>query len=71
MTTKQAIFDAIEQLPEQHLKDVLQYVQQLAGTQKSPASNLANQSSDPLADFIGAVSHGSLATNLDDEFYGG
>ncbi|MEH2209020.1 hypothetical protein [Nostoc sp.] len=55
MTTKQAIFDAIEQLPEQHLKDVLQYVQQLART----------QSSDPLADFIGAVSHGSLTANLD------
>ncbi len=39
MTTKQAIFDAIEQLPEQRLKDVLQCVQQLAHTQKSPASN--------------------------------
>ncbi|MEH2425562.1 MAG: hypothetical protein V7K48_33105 [Nostoc sp.] len=38
MTTKKAIFDAIEQLPEQHLKDVLQYVQKLAGT-LSPASN--------------------------------
>jgi hypothetical protein len=67
MTTKQAIFDAIEQLPEQHLKDVLQYVQKLAGTLKSPASNLPTQSSDPLAGFIGAVSHGSLAANLDDE----
>ncbi|MEH2024956.1 hypothetical protein [Nostoc sp.] len=71
MTTKQAIFDAIEQLPEQHLKDVLQYVQQLARTQKSPASNPPTQSSDRLADFIGAVSHGSLAANLDDELYGG
>ncbi|MDZ7964676.1 MAG: hypothetical protein RM368_06825 [Nostoc sp. DedSLP03] len=69
MTTKQAIFDAIEQLP-QHLKDVLQYVQQLARTQQSPASNPHTQSSDPLADFIGAVSHGSLAANLDDAFYG-
>ncbi|MGV0102406.1 DUF2281 domain-containing protein [Nostoc sp. DSM 114160] len=54
MTTKQAIFDAIEQLPEQHLKDVLQYVQKLAGTLKSPASNPPTQSSD-----------GSLAANLD------
>ncbi|MHC5611848.1 MAG: hypothetical protein ACYTXA_12740 [Nostoc sp.] len=30
MTTKQAIFEAIEQLPEQHQEDVLRYVQQLA-----------------------------------------
>lgn len=27
MTTKQAIFEAIEQLPEQHQEDVLRYVQ--------------------------------------------
>ncbi|MEH1805997.1 hypothetical protein [Nostoc sp.] len=65
MTTKQAIFDAIEQLPEQHLKDVLQYVQQLARTQKLSASNSPTQSSDRLTNFIGAVSHGSLAANLD------
>jgi hypothetical protein len=70
MTTKQAIFEAIEQLPEQHLADVLQYVQQLARTQKSPDSNSPNSSSDPLANFIGAVSHGSLAANLDSELYG-
>jgi Bromodomain extra-terminal - transcription regulation len=36
MTSKQAIFEAIEQLPEQHLADVLQYIQQLSSSQKSP-----------------------------------
>ncbi|WP_196514613.1 hypothetical protein [Nostoc sp. WHI] len=46
MTNKQAIFDAIEQLPEQHLKEVLQYVQKLAGTLKSPISNSPTQSSE-------------------------
>ena len=71
MTTKQAIFDAIEQLPEQHLKDVLQYVQKLAHTLKSPTSNSSTESSDPLSGFIGAVSYGSLAANLDDELYEG
>lgn len=70
MTIKQAIFEAIEQLPEQHLKDVLQYVQKLART-LSPTSKPPTQSSDRLADFIGAVSCGSLAANLDDELYGG
>ncbi|MCC5608568.1 hypothetical protein LC612_17685 [Nostoc sp. CHAB 5834] len=70
MTTKQAIFDAIEQLPDQHLAEVLQYVQKLANTLKSPTSNPPTQSSDPLIGFIGAVSHGSLAANLDEELYG-
>jgi hypothetical protein len=70
MTTKQALLEAIEQLPEQCLAEVLQYVQQLARTQKSPASKPPTPDSDPLADFIGAVSHGSLAANLDDELYG-
>ncbi|WP_373525908.1 hypothetical protein [Nostoc sp.] len=69
MTTKQAIFEVIEQLPEQHLEDVLRYVQQLARTEKSPAINPHSNSSDPLENFIGAVSHGSLAANLDDELY--
>ncbi|MCG6133388.1 MAG: hypothetical protein MET45_01770 [Nostoc sp. LLA-1] len=69
MTTKQAIFEAIEQLPEQHLVDVLRYVQQLAS--KNPQNqNLPSSSSDPLVNFIGAVSYGSLAANLDDELYG-
>ncbi|MEH1788793.1 MAG: hypothetical protein V7L23_25235 [Nostoc sp.] len=70
MTTKQAIFEAIEQLPEQQQEDVLRYVQQLARTQKSPDPNPPNSSSDPLANFIGAVSKGSLAANFDSELYG-
>ncbi|WP_341532297.1 hypothetical protein WKK05_41375 (plasmid) [Nostoc sp. UHCC 0302] len=69
MTTKQAIFEAIEQLPEQHLEEVLRYVQQLARSDKSPAINPHSNSIDPLGNFIGAVSHGSLAANLDDELY--
>lgn len=70
MTTKQAIFEAIEQLPEQHLADVLRYVQHLVRTQKSTQPTPPNSSTDPLATFIGAVSHGSLAANLDNELYG-
>ncbi|MFN6572096.1 MAG: hypothetical protein RMY31_033845 [Dendronalium sp. ChiSLP03b] len=46
----------------------MQYVQQIAQNVKSPTSNSSTESSDPLADFIGATSHGSLAANLDSEF---
>jgi hypothetical protein len=70
MTTKQAIFEAIEQLPEQDLEEVLRYIQQLARTKKSPQTNAPIESRDPLANFIGAVSHGDLAANLDEQLYG-
>jgi hypothetical protein len=69
MTTKQVLLEAIEQLPEQHLLDVLQYVQSLSDTLKSSPIPESNQAADPLSEFIGAVSHGSLAAKLDQELY--
>lgn len=71
MTTKQALLNAIKQLPEQQLIEVLQYVQHLSHAQKSPLPTELDQVVDPLAEFIGAVSHGALAANLDDELYSG
>jgi hypothetical protein len=43
---------------------VLQYVQRLSDTLKSSPPTEQDEATDPLADFVGAVSHGSLATNL-------
>lgn len=65
MTTKQALLNAIEQLPEQQLIEVLQYVQHLSHTQESTLPTRPDRVVDPLAEFIGAVSHGSLAANLE------
>lgn len=70
MTTKQALLNVIEQLPEQQLIEVLQYVQHLSHAQKSTLPTELNRVVDPLAEFIGAVSHGALAANLNDELYG-
>lgn len=70
MTTKQALLNAIEQLPEQQLIEVLQYVQHLSHTQESTLPTRPDRVVNPLAEFIGAVSHGSLAANLDNELYG-
>ncbi len=50
--------------------EVLQYVQHLFHAQKSTLPTEPNPVSDPLAEFIGAVSHGSLATDLGNELYG-
>ncbi len=68
MTTKQAIFEAIKQRL-QHLAKVVQYIQHLASIQNLPPNKPLTSVSDPLVEFIGAVSYGSLATNLDDELY--
>jgi len=38
MIIKQAIFEAVEQLPKPHTKDVLRYIQQIARTQKLSAT---------------------------------
>lgn len=70
MTTKQAIINAINQLPEQQLIEVLQYVQHLSHAHKSTLPTKNEQAIDPLSQFIGAVDCGSLAANLDDELYG-
>ncbi len=69
MTTKQALLNEIEQLKEQQLIEVLQYVQNLSHTQKSTLPIEPYSVTDPLAEFIGAVDHGSLATDLDTRSY--
>lgn len=70
MITKQALLDAIEQLPEQQLIEVLQYVQHLSHADKSTPPTQSDRVVDPLSAFIGAVDSGSLAANLDHELYG-
>ncbi|MBV9387368.1 MAG: hypothetical protein JOZ78_13175 [Chroococcidiopsidaceae cyanobacterium CP_BM_ER_R8_30] len=59
MTTKQALLNAIEQLPEQQLIEVLQYVQHLSRAQESTLPTKPNQVVDPLSEFIGTVDRGS------------
>ena len=70
MTTKQVLLNAIEQLPEQQLIEVLQYIQRLSHAQESTLPTKPDRTVDPLSEFIGAVDSGSLAANLDDELYG-
>lgn len=66
MITKQALLNEIEQLSEQQLIEVLQYVQNLSHIQKSIPTTPA-QVVAPLAEFIGAVEHGFLAAGLNDK----
>jgi hypothetical protein len=74
-SVKRELLKEIDKLPEHQLQSVLRFVHALSsGSDRSHSpQELQEQASvqvDPLADFIGAVSHGSLAQKLDDELYG-
>lgn len=65
MTTteiRQEILKKISHLSEPQLKQVLQFINQV----NQPSENTMT---DPLADFIGQVDHGTLAQNCDQELY--
>jgi len=67
MTTKQALLKAIEQLPEQQLIEVLQYVQHLAHAESTLPSE-PNPVSDPQNSSAQCPTAPLLPT--DDELYG-
>ena len=71
---KQELQVKIEQLPANKLQEVLDFVsfllqQNRASTHPQHIEELALEK-DPLLEFIGAVSHGSLAQEIDEELYG-
>jgi cell division protein FtsX len=63
MTTteiRQTIHQKIDQLSEEKLNQVLQFIQQVGQTP-------VKSTTDHLADFIGQVDHGNLAKNIDQD----
>jgi hypothetical protein len=72
---KQKLLVEIEKLPEYRLQEVLDFVSFLS--QKSRYSPKYQEQGkeldteeDPILQFIGGVSHGSLAQGIDEELYG-
>ena len=72
---KEQLFRETEKLPELRLEEVLDFVEFLlskeqkaleAGLEKNP-----DPAKDPILKFIGGVSHGSLAKNIDKDLYEG
>jgi hypothetical protein len=71
---KEHLIQEIEKLPEDRLQEVLDFVgyllnkeQKIQGTE--PRKGL-DPAKDPILKFIGGVSHGSLAKDIDKELYG-
>lgn len=70
---KERLIEAIEGLPEDRLREVLDFVEYLqfkGHTQTPHDSQGLDPQDDPLLSFIGGVSHGNLAHGIDEEIYG-
>ncbi|KAI9130094.1 hypothetical protein [Acaryochloris sp. CCMEE 5410] len=68
-SVKQRLLTEIEQLPESQLTEVLRFVGTLQANPQHGISTM-EPTPDPLSSFIGAVSHGSLAQEVDADLYG-
>lgn len=66
-TIKQQLLDEIEALPEESLKELLDFMEYFHKTRES--KYLINEE-NPILKFIGGVSYGSLAKKIDEELYG-
>ena len=72
---RQSLLTKLDQLPDTELANVLSYVSFLIYQQNQKAQPIGQPAdnqvtpSDPLQSFIGQVSHGSLAENIDSDAY--
>jgi hypothetical protein len=72
---KQELQTKLEQLPETKLQEVFDFVNFLlfqqthSKTDQQVETVVLKSEHDPLLEFIGAVSHGALAQNIDEEVY--
>ena len=73
---KQELLVKIEKLPEYRLQEVLDFVSFLLSQKSRYSPGYQEQGKDldpeknPVLQFIGGVSHGSLAQGIDEELYG-
>ena len=65
------IAQEIGNLPEESLREVLEFVERLSNGEQPNIIITREPKHDPILGFIGGVSHGSLAQEIDRELYGG
>jgi hypothetical protein len=75
--TKEQIRVALDRLPEEKHEEVLDFIEflehRIDASDDEASENGREEldpSENPLRDFIGSVSHGSLAQNIDEDLYG-
>jgi hypothetical protein len=62
----QQVLEAIGKLSGQQIQTVLQFIQTL---QPKKIANPTTTPFDPLAKFVGAINHGNLAQQIDQDLY--
>ena len=72
--SRERVLKEIEKLSEDRLQEVLDFIEYLLNKEQKvqavePTEDL-DPAKDPLLRFIGGVSHGSLAKDIDKELYG-
>jgi len=69
---KQRLLTAIEEIPESKLGELLDFMEFLLEKERHRKKGKLDldPGKDPILDFIGGVSHGSLAKDIDSELYG-
>ena len=73
---RQEIWGKIAKLPENRLRETLNFVSFLLFQEQREPENgheqepILDPAQDPLLEYIGKVSHGSLAQDIDKELYG-
>jgi hypothetical protein len=69
---KERLLTTIEEIPESKLGELLDFMEFLIEKEyrKKKVRSDLDPSKDPILEFIGGVSHGSLAKDIDSELYG-
>jgi hypothetical protein len=71
---KKQLLQQVEDLSEERLQEVLDFVGCLRGKEQQASrgeqGNDLDPAKDPILKFIGKVSHGGLAKRIDEELYG-
>ena len=71
---KDRLIEEIGKLPEDRLREALDFVEYLRARERrgtvARSSEALDPQDDPILEFVGGVSHGSLAHGIDKELYG-
>ena len=69
---KQRLLTTIEEIPESKLGEVLDFMEFLLKKERNQKKEKLDlePGKDPILEFIGGVSYGSLAKDIDSELYG-
>lgn len=69
---KERLLATIEEIPESKLDEVLDFTEFLIAKERNKQESRLDlePEKDPIIDYIGGVTHGSLAEGIDNELYG-